>query len=164
MFTTLSVAPGVEITLLPHHPIQAAHATTMARELLANGAAVTAMLGMLTSWEEPVRLAAVRALAKVCWQVRSLLFSKLCGNKRGTHAIYHTGCYSSVLVFTDSGIEPDPRVLIQRLRALPMATPAAVVQPLALLQPTFRRASGHGVCKALLRLATWQSCWSPRTS
>lgn len=50
-------------------PLQAAHATTMARELLANGAAVTSMLGMLTSWEEPVRLSAVRALAKVCWQV-----------------------------------------------------------------------------------------------
>ena len=50
--------------------LQAAHAETMARELLANGGAVTSLLGMLTSWEEPVRLAAVRALAKVCWQVR----------------------------------------------------------------------------------------------
>ncbi len=42
----------------------------MARELLGNGQAITGLLGMLTSWEEPVRLAAVRALAKVCWQVR----------------------------------------------------------------------------------------------
>ncbi len=41
----------------------------MARELLGNGQAITGLLGMLTSWEEPVRLAAVRALAKVCWQV-----------------------------------------------------------------------------------------------
>ena len=49
---------------------QAAHASTMARELLGNGQAITGLLGMLTSWEEPVRLAAVRALAKVCWQVR----------------------------------------------------------------------------------------------
>ena len=43
----------------------------MARELLANGSAVTGLLSMLASWEEPVRLASVRALAKVCWQVRS---------------------------------------------------------------------------------------------
>ena len=44
----------------------------MARELLGNGQAITGLLGMLTSWEEPVRLAAVRALAKVCWQVRTM--------------------------------------------------------------------------------------------
>ena len=48
-----------------------ANATNVARELMADDKALGALLAMLSSWEEPIRLAAVRALAKITWLVRN---------------------------------------------------------------------------------------------
>lgn len=48
------------------------NAGNVAREAVANEAALSALLAMLASWEEPVRLAAVRAFAKITWLVSCL--------------------------------------------------------------------------------------------
>jgi hypothetical protein len=47
-----------------------ANATSVARELVGDDRPLGALITMLASWEPPIRLAAVRALAKITWLVR----------------------------------------------------------------------------------------------
>lgn len=47
-----------------------ANAGNVARELVGDDAALGGLITMLASWEPPIRLAAVRALAKITWLVR----------------------------------------------------------------------------------------------
>ncbi len=47
-----------------------ANAANVARELVGDDRPLGALITMLASWEEPIRLAAVRALAKITWLVR----------------------------------------------------------------------------------------------
>jgi hypothetical protein len=47
-----------------------ANAVSVARELVGDDRPLGALITMLASWEQPIRLAAVRALAKITWLVR----------------------------------------------------------------------------------------------
>jgi hypothetical protein len=58
-----------------------ANAVSVARELVGDDRPLGALITMLASWEQPIRLAAVRALAKITWLVR--LSSQLVEPNRG---------------------------------------------------------------------------------
>ena len=58
-----------------------ANAVSVAKELVGDDRPLGALITMLASWEQPIRLAAVRALAKITWLVR--LSSELVIPNRG---------------------------------------------------------------------------------